>query len=245
MEYSSFSTYHHSVQLQLIFFSEKLHLFAAVAGAEFRISWLGVCLPKNKLVNMNEFSSLHMPVKFMYLFASCAVSNSFAKFVSSSSRYHIFFSNIQNSYHLAALKMVTLRFLTPRRIVDYCRRLLSTDLVTALRPFYQAIRTDGLAHNPAEKRVNEESLRLLCSHLESLTGPSASCLPPDGHLEFYIPSGSDESGSRVVSRLVRVQVDRSLLDPRAVISQILRSCKLLPKEKEQEQMKRVNQMINS
>jgi len=91
VEYSSFSTYHHSVQLQLIFFSEKLHLFAAVAGAEFRISWLGVCLPKNKLVNMNEFSSLHMPVKFMYLFASCAVSNSFAKFVSSSSRYHIFF----------------------------------------------------------------------------------------------------------------------------------------------------------
>ncbi|EDX16931.1 GD16606 [Drosophila simulans] len=97
--------------------------------------------------------------------------------------------------------MVTLRFLTPRRIVDYCRRLLSTDLVTALRPFYQAIRTDGQTHNPAEKRVNEESLRLLCSHLESLTGPSASGLPPDGHLEFYIPSGAEEAGGKGVSRL--------------------------------------------
>ncbi|KMZ07846.1 T-cell activation inhibitor, mitochondrial [Drosophila simulans] len=138
--------------------------------------------------------------------------------------------------------MVTLRFLTPRRIVDYCRRLLSTDLVTALRPFYQAIRTDGQTHNPAEKRVNEESLRLLCSHLESLTGPSASGLPPDGHLEFYIPSGAEEAGGKGVSRLVRVQVDRSLLDPRAVISQILRSCKLLPKEKEREQMKRGQEM---
>ncbi|XP_043659827.1 T-cell activation inhibitor, mitochondrial [Drosophila teissieri] len=148
--------------------------------------------------------------------------------------------------------MVTLRFLAPRRIVDYCRRLLSTDLVTALRPFCQAIQTDSLAHNPAEKRVNEESLRLLCSHLESLSGATGSCLPPDGQLEFYIPtvsgsgsgsdSGSQEAGGQVVSRLVRVQVDRSLLDPRAVIRQILSSCKLLPMDKEQEQVKRGQEM---
>ncbi|XP_037726862.1 T-cell activation inhibitor, mitochondrial [Drosophila subpulchrella] len=133
--------------------------------------------------------------------------------------------------------MATLRFLGRRRIVDCCRRLLSTDLVTALRPFYQAIQTDRLAHSPAEKRVNEESLRLLSSHLESLTGTSpGSCLPPDGQLEFYMPSSSDETGGQVVSRLVRVQVDRSLLDPRAVIRNILRSCKLLPKEKEHNQV---------
>ncbi|XP_016948013.1 T-cell activation inhibitor, mitochondrial [Drosophila biarmipes] len=134
--------------------------------------------------------------------------------------------------------MATLRFLAHRRIVDCCRRLLSTDLVTALRPFYQAIQTDRLAHSPAERRVNEESLRLLSSHLESLTGTSpGSCLPPDGKLEFYMPASSDEMGGQVVSRLVRVQVDRSLLDPRAVIRNILRSCKLLPKEKEPNQVK--------
>jgi len=153
-----------------------------------------------------------------------------------------FFCNFQNSNDLAALKMATLRFLGRRRIVECCRRLLSTDLVTALRPFYQAIQTDRLAHSPAEKRVNEESLRLLSSHLESLTGTSSpgSCLPPDGQLEFYMPSSSDETGGQVVSRLVRVQVDRSLLDPRAVIRNILRSCKLLPKEKEHNQVEQVS-----
>ncbi|XP_016982308.1 T-cell activation inhibitor, mitochondrial isoform X2 [Drosophila rhopaloa] len=141
--------------------------------------------------------------------------------------------------------MATLSFLRRRRIIAYCRRLLSTDLVTALRPFYQAIQTDHLTGNPAEKRVNEESLRLLSSHLESLTGTSGSCLPADGQLQFYITSesglgsgsgsGSGEAGGQVASRLVRVQVDRSLLDPRAVIRNILRSCKLLPKEQEKEQ----------
>ncbi|XP_016995742.2 T-cell activation inhibitor, mitochondrial [Drosophila takahashii] len=134
--------------------------------------------------------------------------------------------------------MATLRnFLGRRRIIDYCRRLLSTDLVSALRPFYQAIQTDRLPANPAEQRVNEESLRLLSSHLESLTGAPTpgSCLPADGQLEFYMPSSSDAAGGQVVSRLVRVQVDRSLLDPRAVIRNILRSCKLLPKEKEHSQ----------
>ncbi|XP_017048356.1 LOW QUALITY PROTEIN: T-cell activation inhibitor, mitochondrial [Drosophila ficusphila] len=131
--------------------------------------------------------------------------------------------------------MATVGFLGRRRIIDYCRRLLSTDLVTALRPFYQAIQTDRLSHSPAEMRVNEESLRLLSSHLESLTGSSGSCLPPDGQLEFYMSSGPEEAGGQAVSRLVRVQVDRSLLDPRAVIRNILRSCKLLPKEQEPEE----------
>ncbi|XP_017064224.1 T-cell activation inhibitor, mitochondrial isoform X2 [Drosophila eugracilis] len=130
--------------------------------------------------------------------------------------------------------MATVRFLVRRRIIDCYRRWLSTDLVTALQPFYQAIQTDRLARSPAEKRVNEESLRLLSSHLESLTGTTGSCLPPDGQLEFYMPSGSDEDGGQEVSRLVRVQVDRNLLDPRAVIKNILRSCKLLPKGKEPE-----------
>ncbi|XP_017114274.1 T-cell activation inhibitor, mitochondrial isoform X2 [Drosophila elegans] len=135
----------------------------------------------------------------------------------------------------------TLSFLGRRRIIDSCRRLLSTDLVTALRPFYQAIQTDRLSGNPAEKRVNEESLRMLSSHLESLTGTSGSCLPPDGQLQFYMSSApdsgsvTDETGGQVAaSRLVRVQVDRSLLDPRAVIRNILRSCKLLPKEQERD-----------
>jgi len=55
-----------------------------------------------------------------------------------------------------------------------------------------------------------------------------------------MPSSSDETGGQVVSRLVRVQVDRSLLDPRAVIRNILRSCKLLPKEKEHNQVEQVS-----
>ncbi|XP_052857738.1 T-cell activation inhibitor, mitochondrial isoform X1 [Drosophila gunungcola] len=136
---------------------------------------------------------------------------------------------------------ITLSFLGRRRITNSYRRLLSTDLVTALRPFYQAIQTDRLSGNPAEKRVNEESLRMLSSHLESLTGTSGSSLPADGQLQFYMSSApdsgsdTDETGGQVAaSRLVRVQVDRSLLDPRAVIRNILRSCKLLPKEQERD-----------
>ncbi|KAH8287279.1 hypothetical protein KR054_005152 [Drosophila jambulina] len=140
--------------------------------------------------------------------------------------------------------------------VTYCCyvRMLSSDLVAALRPFYLAIRPNPqLAdRTPAEEqRVNEKSLRQLSSHLESLTGQSkASSLPADGQLKFYMYSSpgkesssmsgdgddrDDQGGGQVVSRLVRIQVDRSLLDPRAVIRGILRSCKLLPKDQEQEQ----------
>lgn len=115
-----------------------------------------------------------------------------------------------------------------------CRRMLSTDLVAALRPFYLAIQPNR--QPPAEKRVNEESLRLLSSHLESLTGHSGSCLPADGQLEFYMPTASESSqlGGPVMSRLVRVQVDRNLLDPRAVIRGILKSCNLLHTETDKE-----------
>ncbi|KAH8261971.1 hypothetical protein KR026_009872, partial [Drosophila bipectinata] len=112
------------------------------------------------------------------------------------------------------------------------RRLLSTDLVAALRPFYLAIQPNRQTQRPAEKRINEESLRLLSSHLESLTGHSGSCLPPDGQLEFYMPTAGEGGPLEgpVMSRLVRVQVDRNLLDPRAVIRGILKSCNLLQPE---------------
>lgn len=132
-----------------------------------------------------------------------------------------------------------------------CLRVLSTDLVAALRPFYLAIKPDHrlAERTPAEEqRVNEKSLRQLSAHLESLTGQSggsSSSLPVDGQLEFYVysvPDGaaSGGGGGKVVSRLVKVQIDRSLLDPRAVIRSILRSCKLLPKE-EEEQVKQVSE----
>lgn len=112
--------------------------------------------------------------------------------------------------------------------------MLSTDLMAALRPFYLAIQPNR--QPPAEKRVNEESLRLLSSHLESLTGHSGSCLPADGQLEFYMPTASttNQLGEPAMSRLVRVQVDRNLLDPRAVIRGILESCNLLQTETEKD-----------
>ncbi|KAH8324979.1 hypothetical protein KR074_004014, partial [Drosophila pseudoananassae] len=116
------------------------------------------------------------------------------------------------------------------------RRLLSTDLVAALRPFYLAIQPNRQAQRPAEKRINEESLRLLRSHLESLTGHSGSCLPADGQLEFYMPTAGEGGPLEgpVMSRLVRVQVDRNLLDPRAVIRGILKACNLLHTDTDKE-----------
>ncbi|XP_020807147.1 LOW QUALITY PROTEIN: T-cell activation inhibitor, mitochondrial [Drosophila serrata] len=119
-------------------------------------------------------------------------------------------------------------------------RMLSNDLMAALRPFYLAIKPSPVADQmPAEeKSLNEKSLRQLSSHLESLSGQSKdSCLPADGQLKFYMYSMperestmDDDQGDQIASRLVRIQVDRSLLDPRAVIKNILRSCKLLPKD---------------
>ncbi|KAH8342961.1 hypothetical protein KR059_002293 [Drosophila kikkawai] len=127
-----------------------------------------------------------------------------------------------------------------------CVRMLSSDLVAALRPIYLAIRPNPqLADRtpPEEMRVNEKSLRQLSSHLESLTGQSVdSSLPADGMLKFYMYSVPDEEGSTLGGgHLVRVQVDRSLMDPKAVIRGILRSCKLLPKDQEQERQEKQEQ----
>ncbi|KAI8033405.1 hypothetical protein M5D96_013853, partial [Drosophila gunungcola] len=96
--------------------------------------------------------------------------------------------------------------------------------------------------SPVRQSGGEAGQRgITASHLESLTGTSGSSLPADGQLQFYMSSApdsgsdTDETGGQVAaSRLVRVQVDRSLLDPRAVIRNILRSCKLLPKEQERD-----------
>ncbi|KAH8261752.1 hypothetical protein KR038_002037 [Drosophila bunnanda] len=126
-------------------------------------------------------------------------------------------------------------------VATCCARMLSNDLMAALRPFYLAIKPNPrLADQmPAEeKSVNEKSLRQLSSHLESLSEQSKdSSLPADGLLKFYMysmpdreSSMDDDQGDQVASRLVRIHVDRNLLNPRAVIRHILRSCKLLPKD---------------
>ncbi|KAH8293322.1 hypothetical protein KR018_001072 [Drosophila ironensis] len=129
------------------------------------------------------------------------------------------------------------------------RRVLSTDLMAALRPFYLAIRPNRKVQKPSEQLVNEKSFRLLSSHLESLQRQTGGCLPDDGQLEFYMPTSSDPEagpGEHVSGgQLIRVQLDRSILDPLAVIRAVLKTCKLLPQEKAPDELVAMSQSQNS
>ncbi|XP_068157125.1 T-cell activation inhibitor, mitochondrial [Drosophila tropicalis] len=81
------------------------------------------------------------------------------------------------------------------------RRSLSTDLKAALQSFYAAVHPKYMGkHHSLAQQINEKSLRLLSSHLESLTD------------EAY--------------NLIRIQVDEQILDPHELVQNILRRCQL-------------------
>ncbi|XP_034133978.1 T-cell activation inhibitor, mitochondrial isoform X3 [Drosophila guanche] len=106
------------------------------------------------------------------------------------------------------------------------RRLLNQDLTTALRPFYFAVHPDFFAQHPEQRNTNENSLKLLSEHLESLyeRRPQRST---DGQvLKFYVRASAD-ADKRDSFRLIQIRTDwQSTRDPKTFIQSLLESCNL-------------------
>ncbi|KAH8302627.1 hypothetical protein KR044_009003 [Drosophila immigrans] len=106
----------------------------------------------------------------------------------------------------------------------WLRRNLSSDLTTALRPFYFAVHPDLFGQHPEQRQTNENSLKLLSAHLEALshhTYPNEDAKV----LKFYVREHSDAQ-RRDAFKLVQIRMDRSTRDPQRFIQNLLESCNL-------------------
>ncbi|XP_034103420.1 T-cell activation inhibitor, mitochondrial [Drosophila albomicans] len=103
-------------------------------------------------------------------------------------------------------------------------RNLSSDLTTALRPFYFAVHPDLFGQHPEQRQTNENSLKLLSAHLEALyhhTYPNEDTKV----LKFYVRE-STNAHKRDSFKLVQIRMDRSTRDPQRFIQNLLESCNL-------------------
>lgn len=96
--------------------------------------------------------------------------------------------------------------------------MTSTEVATALRPFYFAVHPDLFGQYPSQRTVNENSLKQLSSFLESLQNRKTA-LPCN--LQFYIREKKEDKGS---FRLVKLFLKEK--DLREVILNVLKSCDL-------------------
>ncbi|XP_030567791.1 T-cell activation inhibitor, mitochondrial [Drosophila novamexicana] len=108
--------------------------------------------------------------------------------------------------------------------IGLMRRTLSTELTTALRPFYFAVHPDLFGQHPEQRQTNENSLKLLSAHLEALYQRS---YPNEDAkvLKFYVRESADAE-KRDSFRLVQIRMDRSTRDPKRFIQGLLESCNL-------------------
>lgn len=106
-----------------------------------------------------------------------------------------------------------------------CRRYLNSDLSTALRPFYFAVHPDFFGKHPLERLTNEESLKVLSDHLESLSSQKSPGLTESRLLPFYLRDGS--SGNDGI-RYINIPVDKATQDPEVIVRNILEICNFTP-----------------
>uniref|UniRef100_A0A1B6DS34 DUF4460 domain-containing protein n=2 Tax=Clastoptera arizonana TaxID=38151 RepID=A0A1B6DS34_9HEMI len=100
------------------------------------------------------------------------------------------------------------------------RYLTSGEVSTALRPFYFTVHPDLFGQYPCERAVNEQSLQVLSSYIESLL-QNRPHQPPT--LKFYLkPQG--ETGLRSSLKVVNIQLQQR--DVRKTVMSILSSCNL-------------------
>ncbi|KAL0273988.1 UNVERIFIED_CONTAM: hypothetical protein PYX00_006534 [Menopon gallinae] len=108
-------------------------------------------------------------------------------------------------------------------LTQFYRGLSSTEVSTALRPFYFSVHPDLFGQYPEERSVNENSLKQLSSYLETV---QQNRIVPPVTLKFYLRphrnSARNQSSKSLKSVLIKLH-DRSVR--KAVIS-ILRSCDL-------------------
>ncbi|KAH8366181.1 hypothetical protein KR093_010055, partial [Drosophila rubida] len=105
----------------------------------------------------------------------------------------------------------------------WLRRSLSSDLTTALRPFYFAVHPDLFGKHPEQRQINENSLKLLSAHLEALSHHTH--LNEDAKvLKFYVRESNAQK--RDSFKLVQIRMDRNTRDPQRFIQNLLESCNL-------------------
>ncbi|XP_052868518.1 T-cell activation inhibitor, mitochondrial [Anopheles cruzii] len=104
------------------------------------------------------------------------------------------------------------------------RMISSSEVATALRPFYFAVHPDLFGRYPQERQVNEDSLKQLSAHLESLLSQRRVLPSTPRTLPFYIRA-SNEPQDRGTFHLIKVPLERTI-DTKLVLRRILESCNL-------------------
>ncbi|XP_055614506.1 T-cell activation inhibitor, mitochondrial isoform X2 [Uranotaenia lowii] len=102
--------------------------------------------------------------------------------------------------------------------------LSSSEVATALRPFYFAVHPDLFGRYPQQRQTNEESLKLLSAHLESLLSQGRILPSSPKMLSFYVRA-SNAPEHRGTFNLVKVPLERTG-DTKQVLRKILQSCHL-------------------
>ncbi|XP_058452037.1 T-cell activation inhibitor, mitochondrial [Malaya genurostris] len=106
----------------------------------------------------------------------------------------------------------------------FYRMISSSEMATALRPFYFAVHPDLFGRYPEQRRVNEDSLKLLSAHLESLLSQRQVLPSTPKQLPFYIRA-SNSPDQRGKFNLIKVPLERTT-DTKLVLRKILQSCNL-------------------
>ncbi|XP_065076285.1 T-cell activation inhibitor, mitochondrial [Ochlerotatus camptorhynchus] len=104
------------------------------------------------------------------------------------------------------------------------RMIGSSEVATALRPFYFAVHPDLFGRYPQERQVNEDSLKLLSAHLESLLTQQRVLHSTPRILPFYIRA-SNLPEQRGTFNLIKVPLERTT-DTKMVLKKILEACNL-------------------
>lgn len=104
------------------------------------------------------------------------------------------------------------------------RMIGSSEVATALRPFYFAVHPDLFGRYPQERKVNEDSLKLLSAHLESLLTQQRVLHSTPRILPFYVRA-SNLPEQRGMFNLIKVPLERTT-DTKLVLKKILEACNL-------------------
>uniref|UniRef100_A0A182JF51 Uncharacterized protein n=1 Tax=Anopheles atroparvus TaxID=41427 RepID=A0A182JF51_ANOAO len=104
------------------------------------------------------------------------------------------------------------------------RMISSSEVATALRPFYFAVHPDLFGRYPQQRQVNEDSLKLLSAHLESLLSQQRILPSTPRSLPFYVRA-SNAPQDRGTFNLIKVPLERTV-DAKVLLRRILESCNL-------------------
>lgn len=104
------------------------------------------------------------------------------------------------------------------------RMIGSSEVASALRPFYFAVHPDLFGRYPQERQVNEDSLKLLSAHLESLLTQRRILHSTPKVLPFYVRA-SNQPEQRGTFNLIKVPLERTT-DTKMVLKKILEACNL-------------------